>query len=118
MTLDALVTAEVSDFDPQDALLVRAADELLDDRAPATGDLGRRVARYQPTQILELIILCGWYRTLSSLIATAALPPESWGRRFPSEGADARQLARWSTGTEVSSSSKPAVAGTRASGAG
>ena len=32
----------------------------------------------------EIVLLCGWYRTLATLIRSADLPPEEWAARFPS----------------------------------
>jgi hypothetical protein len=40
-------------------------------------------AMLEPAQLLELIILCGWYRTLSSVITSVGLPLEPWAPRFP-----------------------------------
>jgi hypothetical protein len=37
---------------------------------------------YEPAQLLELIILCGWYRTLSTVITTVGLPLEPWAARI------------------------------------
>jgi alkylhydroperoxidase family enzyme len=41
-------------------------------------------AHYDEVQILEIILLCGFYRTVSYLANTMALPLEAKAARFPS----------------------------------
>jgi 4-carboxymuconolactone decarboxylase len=84
-TLRATVHGAPDDpaFDPTARLLVRVADELLDDgrlSAPTLAALGE--VRTQ-AQIVEVHLLCGWYRTLSTLMLSADLPVEPWADRFP-----------------------------------
>lgn len=81
-TLDAL-SRRRPDLDADDALLVRAADDLFDDATLSVDTLAALGERYTDAQVLELLILCGWYRTLSTVITSTALPLEPWGRRFP-----------------------------------
>jgi len=83
-TLDAL-SRRRPDLDADDALLVRAADDLFDDATLSVDTLGALGERYTDAQVLELLILCGWYRTLSTVITSTALPLEPWGRRFPAD---------------------------------
>ena len=40
-------------------------------------------AHYEGAKILEIIQLCGFYRTVSYLANTLALPPEEKAARFP-----------------------------------
>jgi alkylhydroperoxidase family enzyme len=40
-------------------------------------------AYYENDQILEIIMLCGFYRTVSYLANALALPLEKTGARFP-----------------------------------
>ena len=40
-------------------------------------------AHYDDAKILEIILLCGFYRTVSYLANGLALPPENWAARFP-----------------------------------
>ncbi|MGW4769153.1 carboxymuconolactone decarboxylase family protein [Nocardia sp. NPDC004278] len=66
-----------------DSVLVLMADELHD-----TGDISdevwtRLAERYDVDQILELIIIAGWYRLLSTVITSARIEFEPWARRFP-----------------------------------
>jgi hypothetical protein len=37
---------------------------------------------HEPAQPLELIILCGWFRTLSTVITSVGLPCEPWAARI------------------------------------
>ncbi|MFX0575891.1 carboxymuconolactone decarboxylase family protein [Nocardia nepalensis] len=69
-----------------DVVLVRMADELHD-----TGDISdaiwtRLAERYDADQILELIIIAGWYRLLSTVINSARIELEPWAKRFPQRG--------------------------------
>jgi 4-carboxymuconolactone decarboxylase len=84
-TLDALATrpADAPVFDARTRVLVRAADELAD-AGQLTGETWHELAvLFEPAQLLELIILCGWYRMLSTVITSARLPLEPWAARFP-----------------------------------
>jgi len=68
---------------PQDRLLVRLADELLA-AATISDDLWARLEPEWPAdQLLELVILAGWYRLLSGVINAAGVPLEPWAARFP-----------------------------------
>jgi alkylhydroperoxidase family enzyme len=67
-----------------DALLVRLADELHDTcqiSDPLWSALGER---YRPEQLLELITIAGWYRTIAYLNNGLRIAPEPWAARFPS----------------------------------
>jgi 4-carboxymuconolactone decarboxylase len=82
--LDALATSPAAAFEWHDGLLVTAADELYDDATLDPGTLQRlRDAYPDDAYVVELLLLAGWYRTLSTVITSADLPLESWARRFP-----------------------------------
>lgn len=83
--LDALATApaDAPIFDPHTRLLVTAADELADGGQLSDGTWQELAAIFEPAQLLELVILCGWYRTLSTVITSVRLPLEPWAARFP-----------------------------------
>ncbi len=40
-------------------------------------------ARYEDEQLVELLVLVGWYRTVSSICNVLELEPEPWTARFP-----------------------------------
>jgi alkylhydroperoxidase family enzyme len=85
--LEATAAAEADDpvWSADDALLIRLADELYD-----TGDLSdptwdALAARYEPDQLLELVVIAGWYRLLSYVINVVRIEAEPWAARFPSD---------------------------------
>ena len=71
------------DWNPEERLLLQAVDQL-----HAMGRLdeptGKRFAAgWSTEQQLEILALCGFYKTVSLIANTASLPPESWAVRFP-----------------------------------
>ena len=83
--LAATVTGDASDpaWSARDALLVRLADELHDTATLSDGLWTALVAHWTPPQLLELIILAGWYRLLAGVINGAGVVREAWAARFP-----------------------------------
>jgi 4-carboxymuconolactone decarboxylase len=79
-------TAEGGADDPAwsqaDAALIRLADELHDTCAVSDGLWSELSRRYADDQLLELVILAGWYRLLSGVINAARIELEPWARRF------------------------------------
>ena len=67
----------------RDRLLVRLADEL-HDTATVSDDLWDALAReYEAPQLLELVVLAGWYRLIAQVINAARIELEPWAERFP-----------------------------------
>ena len=67
-----------------DRLLIRLADELHDTctvSAPLWAELAER---YSDDQLLELLVIAGWYRLLSGVINAIGITLEPWAARFPS----------------------------------
>ena len=67
----------------REALLIRLTDELHDSAAvsdPLWAELERR---WWHEQLLELIVLAGWYRVISQVLNAARTELEPWGERFP-----------------------------------
>ena len=61
-----------------------AAVDALHHRSTLTGaEFADLSAHYDDDQILEVILLCGFYRTVSYLANGLALPPEEKAARFP-----------------------------------
>jgi alkylhydroperoxidase family enzyme len=87
--LDALAAEPpgTTAFDGRVALLVAACDELHDDATIATATWRSMRELYDDAQLVELLLLAGWYRTLSTVITSTALPLEPWAARFPASGA-------------------------------
>jgi 4-carboxymuconolactone decarboxylase len=67
----------------RDALLLRLVDELHDTASVSEALWGELSARWSPPELLELLVMAGWYRLLSGVINAVALPLESWAARFP-----------------------------------
>ncbi len=89
-TLVALATDDTPDLPPRDAAIVAAVDEVL--AAATVGEPALQRLREHglgDAEVLELLHLTGWYRTLASVIRTAQLPPEPWAARLPEPDAPA-----------------------------
>lgn len=68
--------------DERDRLLVAAADAL-HDTADLDEDLWRRLARLlRPGQMLDLLMLAGWYHAVSFTANAAQVARENWAPRF------------------------------------
>jgi hypothetical protein len=66
-----------------DKLLIRLSDELYETcnvSAPLWSALGEH---YTDDQLLELLIIAGWYRLLSGVINAVGIEREAWAARFP-----------------------------------
>jgi alkylhydroperoxidase family enzyme len=70
----------------EDAQLVALADELYDEATVGASLWAALAARFAPAELLELVVLAGWYRLLSGVINAAGVAPEPWARRFPAAG--------------------------------
>ncbi|GHI41557.1 carboxymuconolactone decarboxylase family protein [Streptomyces violascens] len=81
-TTDPDPTAEV-DWLPRHAALLGAVDELHDTARLSQPAWDALRAHYDDAQLLELLVLTGWYRTISHLANGLALEEESWGTPFP-----------------------------------
>lgn len=68
----------------RELLLVRLADELYETNElsdPLWEDL---TSTWKPPELLELIVIAGWYRTLAYVLNSARVEHEPWAARFPS----------------------------------
>ncbi len=70
-------------FSPHDSQLIAAADALYDsDTIP--GELWERLAdRFREDQLLELVVVAGWYRLIAYLVNSLGVELEPWAARFP-----------------------------------
>jgi 4-carboxymuconolactone decarboxylase len=71
--------------DRRRALLVRLVDELHDTDAVSDALWAELAAEWSEPQLLELLVLHGWYRLISGVANGARIPLEPWARRFASE---------------------------------
>jgi 4-carboxymuconolactone decarboxylase len=66
-----------------DSLLIALADEL-HDTATVSEELWAKLStRFGDEELLELLIVAGWYRLLSYVINAVRIQPEPWAARFP-----------------------------------
>ncbi|TDC31448.1 carboxymuconolactone decarboxylase family protein [Kribbella albertanoniae] len=66
-----------------DRVLVNAVDELLDAATLSDSTRSALATRYSDAQVIELVLLTGWYRSIATLINAARLPLEPWAATFP-----------------------------------
>jgi len=83
--LTATVRASASDpaWSAADAQLVAAADALYDSDTIADELWEALSARLRDDQLLELVVVAGWYRLISYVINSARIELEPWAARFP-----------------------------------
>jgi alkylhydroperoxidase family enzyme len=83
LTATAIGGPEDQAWSEEDTVLICFADELHD-----TGEVSEPVwtalaQRYRDDQLLELVIIAGWYRLISYVINAARVTSEPWAARFP-----------------------------------
>jgi alkylhydroperoxidase family enzyme len=79
----AATAGRAGDWTGSDGLLIRMCDEL-HVTATVSDELWAELAgHWTPAQLLELLILAGWYRTISYVINALQIEPESWAPRLP-----------------------------------
>lgn len=67
----------------EDAQLIAAADALCETNTIPDELWGRLASRFREDQLLELVVVVGWYRLISCVINAAGVELEPWGERFP-----------------------------------
>jgi 4-carboxymuconolactone decarboxylase len=86
---DAQVTASAAGnaddpvWSAQDAELIAAADSLYDSCGIPDELWASLADRLSQDQLIELVVLAGWYRLLSGVINAAQIDLEPWADRFP-----------------------------------
>jgi len=79
----ATASAEDPIWTPEQRLLVRLADEL-HDTARVPDDLWQELAsHWNEVQILELVLIVGFYHFVSFTVNATRVAPEAWAARFP-----------------------------------
>lgn len=83
--LTATASGEAGDpsWSERDALLIRLADELHDGCRVSPELWAELAARWTPAQLLELLVIAGWYRLIAYITNGAAVEREPWGMRWP-----------------------------------
>ncbi|MEU2247083.1 carboxymuconolactone decarboxylase family protein [Streptomyces sp. NPDC019224] len=70
-------------WSPRHTALLRAVDELDDTTRLTQSAWDALRLYYEEAQLLELLVLIGWYRTISLLANGLLLEEEPWGARLP-----------------------------------
>jgi len=83
--LAATVHGDASDpaWGEGDALLIALCDELHDTATVSDALWDKLAARYAEDQLLELLVIAGWYRLIAYVINGARVQREPWAERFP-----------------------------------
>jgi hypothetical protein len=80
----------------RDRLLIRAADELHDTDDLSDGLWAELRAEFVDSQLLDLVLLCGWYRAICYVARATRLAPEPWAPTFatvcPAAAADRERV--------------------------
>jgi alkylhydroperoxidase family enzyme len=79
----ASATGDTESWSERDRLLVSLADQLY-----ATNDIDDQLwaelaAAFSEPQLMELLVMAGWYRTISYVLNAARIALEPWAARFP-----------------------------------
>ncbi len=70
-------------FGERDRLLIAMVDALHDQGNAGDELWDRLAAEFSETQLLELLVLAGWYHAIAYVANAARLPLEAWAARFP-----------------------------------
>ncbi len=74
-------------WEPRESLLLRVADAL-HETATLDDGLWEEAARvWSEAELLELLVVAGFYHAVSFTVNALRLPPEPWAARFPARGA-------------------------------
>ena len=76
--------ADLSVLAKRDRLLVRLVDELHETSTVSDALWDELAAVWSPAQLIELLMLAGWYRAISYVCNGVRVPLESWQARFDS----------------------------------
>jgi 4-carboxymuconolactone decarboxylase len=71
-----------SSLTERDRLLVRMADELHDTATVSDALWPQLAAVWSPPQLIELLMLAGWYHAISYVCNAARVPLEDWAARW------------------------------------
>jgi alkylhydroperoxidase family enzyme len=84
-TMKATVLARPDDkvWGGADALLVRLVDELHYGACVSDALWSELAAHFTASQLLEILVLAGWYHVIAFVANGAGVPREPWAARFP-----------------------------------
>jgi hypothetical protein len=69
-----------------DDLVIKLADELHATTAVSDATWAAAAERWNDAQLLELVVIAGWYRLISGIINALGIELEPWAARFPAAG--------------------------------
>lgn len=75
--LDRIVQPGIDGWTPQEAAMLRLADELLDADAVGDATWAAAAAHLDERQLLELVFMVGYYRMLAGFLSSAGVPVEA-----------------------------------------
>ena len=78
-----MTTPDNAAWSQHDTALIRMADELHDTSHVSDDVWAQLSATYDEQQLLELLVIAGWYRALSYVINGLQISLETWAARFP-----------------------------------
>jgi alkylhydroperoxidase family enzyme len=81
---------DTAQWSPAEAALLAAVDALHDNNRWTDAEHAALAAHYGADQILEIILLCGFYRTVAYVCGGLDLPLEPGAARFPSRAGSHR----------------------------
>jgi 4-carboxymuconolactone decarboxylase len=67
----------------RDGLVFRLADEIHQTSSISEELFAALAEHWRHDQLLELVIIAGWYHAVSYVVNAAGVVPESWAQRFP-----------------------------------
>jgi alkylhydroperoxidase family enzyme len=88
LNASAVGDAEASCWSDSDALLIRMVDELHDCGRISDALWAAMTEHWSDEQLMNLVVLAGWYHAISFVANAAQVPLEEFGLRFPG-GAEA-----------------------------
>ncbi len=71
-------------WEPAEATVMLLADELHEHSSISDQLWDELRSRFQPEQIIELIVTAGWYHVIAYLCNGLRVEPEQWAAAFPS----------------------------------
>ena len=83
LTASVAEGSDASCWTETDRLLIRMVDELHDSARLSDHLWASMAARWSSVQLLELLVLSGWYHAISYVANGIRVPLEQWGLRFP-----------------------------------
>ena len=79
----AATTESADAFPPRDRLLIAMCDQLHATSLIDDGLWAQLAAEWSPAQLVELVVLAGFYHLIAFAANAFRLPPESFAARFP-----------------------------------